>query len=253
MLVIANYVFDSLTVDAFRVSEGVLEQACLSIVSSAQEDKERERDRAAAAETAAATGAPPDDANTAATAGDNSSSSSGSSHFSRSDAGAADASHPALESALIRRMTPAWSYIPLVGFTGMSSSSSSSSASSAAAGGSAPSPRRLDGSGAPHPGDIGAAANAALSAQPRASPRSLAAAAAAAAAAKTGTVYGDALLDSLLLSYASTPSLHKSASLLVPLGGVRAVRSLLSIARGKLVLLLGDKGYTRLGEMEGHR
>ena len=49
MLVIANYVFDSLTVDAFRVSEGVLEQACLSIVSSAQEDKERERDRAAAA------------------------------------------------------------------------------------------------------------------------------------------------------------------------------------------------------------
>ena len=40
---------------------------------------------------------------------------------------------------------------------------------------------------------------------------------------------------------------------MVPLGGVRALRSLVALSRGKLVMLLGDKGYTRLAEMEGAR
>jgi hypothetical protein len=66
-------------------------------------------------------------------------------------------------------------------------------------------------------------------------------------------VYGVPLLDSLLSAYAASPSLHSSASVLIPVGGFAALSSLLALSGGRLALLVGDKGYGRLNELEGSR
>lgn len=264
MVVIANYTFDSLTVDAFRVSQVtakpaaastgssaasasasagsdngpslVLEQAYLALGSHAPEDRVRDDVTGRLIEPAllvAGTG-------TAGPAADGSGSGSSSSedHADSSASGGASASasepshrvssRPAgtLDHSLFSRMTLSWSYAPV----------------KQAGGGS---------------GDGSAVA-----------------------------VYGDPLLDSLLTAYLRTAAFAKPAaapppasstadgnlhsppsaaapqpsnggggggSVLVPLGGFRALRSLLTLSGGKLACLVGDKGYTRIAEMEGHR
>jgi hypothetical protein len=258
VLVIANYVFDSLTVDAFRISSGsgtaasgsstsgatsasasaqpppaVLEQVCLSICSNAPEDRPARDEDGRPVPVAGGGGggaaATPSAAGRAAAAS------------APSDASSATAAAPSplSDPGLLSRMALQWSYVPVP-------------TTAAAAAGGKPA------------GGVGAV-----------------------------SVYGDPLLDGLLTAYLRTPSLREQlhqhvapsaaataspagsepaspsaadgkppaaaaaaasgASILVPLGGFRAMRSLLALSGGKLVALVGDKGYSRLAEMEGHR
>ena len=232
LLAIANYTFDSLTTDAFRIAPppaeqqppggaggAVLEQACVALTSLAPEDRpqppsdeehEGGGEGGAAARKAAA---PP----------------SSSSPLSA-------AAIAAIDPGLLARVSLAWQYVPLRGVPAAAAGSSGSSSSDDAA---------------PPP---------------------------------TVSVYNDPLLDALLAAYLRSPSLSSraapasppragegtqyggappplpaasaagpGASILVPLGGMRALRSLLRISGGKLVAVVGDKGYTRLSDMQGQR
>lgn len=67
------------------------------------------------------------------------------------------------------------------------------------------------------------------------------------------SVYGEPLLDSMLVAYAEAAPLRDAASIMMPLGSIVAMRSLLKLSRGRMVLLAADKGLTRLSEMKGHR
>lgn len=220
MLAIANYALDSLTVDAFRITvppppsgpaggkagtgAPVLEQACVSVTSTAQEDRTPRGD-AEAADAAAAPDAKPAQSGALSTPA---------ASAAASVSAPSSASTVGLDPGLLSRMTLSWSYAPV--------RSGSTPAAPA--------------------------------------------------------VYGDPLLDSLLAAYLATPALtappspappppaHShdgsqpvpsassgGASIHVPIGGMRALRSLLAVSGGKLVALVGDKGYARLAEMQGHR
>ena len=60
----------------------------------------------------------------------------------------------------------------------------------------------------------------------------------------------DPFLSSMLHAYAQGSGLRSSGgSILFPLGGIAALRSLLHLSSGNLVMLVGDKGHSYLGEM----
>lgn len=207
MLVIANYVFDSLTVDAFRVSSGVIEQARVGIASIAAEDKGFFR----------ATRVPDDASLTASTA-------------PSADATKGHASFSGIEADLLRRMILSWSYSPVAPVQASPANG-------------------IDDADSPHiVSSAAAAASLAMESQVPPASRGL-----AVSSSRPVTIYGDAVLDALLSAYAATPSLRNAASILVPLGGCRALRTMLGMSRGRLVALVGDKGYARLDDMEGHR
>ena len=126
MVVVCNYVFDTLTTDAFRVSDGKLQQAQLQLSSSREE-----KDPAA-----------PD---------------------------------------VIKRMTAAWSYEDVAADTDF---------------------------------------------------------------------YGDEEMNAIVRAYAER---HDNASFLVPVGGLRLLRSLSALSNGRLLVLAGDKGYNFEDELVGHR
>jgi hypothetical protein len=77
---------------------------------------------------------------------------------------------------------------------------------------------------------------------------------AGAAAPRVYAAEGAPELDALLAGYAAAPTLRAAGgSVLVPVGAAAALRSLLALSSGRLVLLAGDKGYSRLCELEGLR
>jgi hypothetical protein len=60
----------------------------------------------------------------------------------------------------------------------------------------------------------------------------------------------DPLLSSMLHAYAQGSGLRSyGGSILFPLGAIAATRSLLNLSSGRLVMLVGDKGHSYLGEM----
>lgn len=60
----------------------------------------------------------------------------------------------------------------------------------------------------------------------------------------------DPLLKSMLIAYSQGAGLRSSGgTFLFPLGGIAALRSLLKLSSGRLVVLIGDKGHSYLGEM----
>jgi Tetratricopeptide repeat len=66
-------------------------------------------------------------------------------------------------------------------------------------------------------------------------------------------VYGEPFLDGLVSAYARSPYLQSAGSLLLPLGGFAAMRTMLKLSNGRMAVFVGDKGYSRLNEMEGLR
>ena len=70
---------------------------------------------------------------------------------------------------------------------------------------------------------------------------------------KAVKVYDHPILDPLLEAYRTSPRLHEAGTVLIPLGALKAIRSLLALTGGRMVLLLGDKAFTRLADMDGHR
>jgi hypothetical protein len=60
----------------------------------------------------------------------------------------------------------------------------------------------------------------------------------------------DPVLGALLRGYAQASGLRGLGGMvLIPLGGLAMLRSLLALSRGRLVVLIGDKGHSYLGEM----
>lgn len=191
-LIIANYAFDSLRTDAFRVSHGVLEQCRVTLTSSLPRPLNVEPSLVASA-------APPAAVTAAAPAPD------GSVGVTIPSPGAVandvpppDAPLAATEAdaSLLSKVAASFSYTPIT---------QPSTATAAAAPGS------------------------------------------------SCAVYGEPILDGLLAAYASHPLLREAATLLIPLGALHAVRSLAELCPAGLVLLVGDKGHTRLSDLVGHR
>ena len=197
-VVIANYVFDSLQTDAFRVSKGVLEQCRVTLGLT--------RPPAPAAGADAAVPAPP-----AAAAGEATT--------------AVPVDKLPMDANRLDHITAEFSYTPVT-LAGAPTHHPASAAPT-----SAP---------ASHTGEVASAVAAPASAGTGAAPGGVA-------------VYGEPVLDLLLEAYASHPVLHEKASLLVPLGALRAVQALRGIGAGGLALLVGDKGHTRLDDLAGHR
>lgn len=240
---LANYVFDSLATDAFRIENGTLQQACVSLHAQPSllatgpggtaplaggviPPEERvpgtagltvpvelppqtaAEDAAAASGTAGQPTAAPDKRREpAAGAGSAAAGSSGAS-------GAGRIVH--VPPSALPKLELTWSFRPLPSTVATDASASAvagtGAGAGAAAGGAVPPP--------PHYSVYGAAAP---------------------------------LLDALLSAYAASPSLKSAASLLLPTGGMQALQTALRIANGRMLLLVADKGATRLREMEGAR
>ena len=62
----------------------------------------------------------------------------------------------------------------------------------------------------------------------------------------TAACYDDPALERVLACYASRLG---DTSLLFPIGALKGIRSLASLAGGRLLLLSGDKGYTHESEL----
>lgn len=237
---LANYVFDSLATDAFRIENGALQQGCVSLHAQPSllatgpggsaplaggvippEERvpgtagltvpvelppQTTADDAAAAGTAGQPTAAPDKRKDAAAAGAAGAGSSGAGRIVH------------VPPSALPKLELTWSYKPLP------STVATSDALGAAAAGTGAGTSSSSSSAAPMP-------------------------------APRYTVYGAAapLLDALLSAYAASPSLKSAASLLLPTGGLQALQSALRIANGRMLLLVADKGATRLREMEGAR
>ena len=84
-------------------------------------------------------------------------------------------------------------------------------------------------------------------------PASAAAATGAAAAATKGAGYEKPAAGDKDKSAEPSAFQPREASVLVPIGGLRMVRGLAGLARGRLLVLAGDKGYNRTQELAGLR
>lgn len=240
VVVLANYVFDSLATDAFRIENGELQQACVSL--HAQPSllasgpggaaplaggviPPEERSPGSAGLTVPVELPPQPSASATGDAAVGTAGQPTAAPDKRKDGSAGGGAGAGSGAGRIVHVPPSalpkleltWSYKPL--------------------------PSTVVPNDVPAAAAAGAGAGSAVGAAATAAPQS------------RYTVYGPAapLLDALLSAYAASPSLKSAASLLIPTGGMQALHNALRIANGRMLLLVADKGATRLREMEGVR
>ena len=60
--------------------------------------------------------------------------------------------------------------------------------------------------------------------------------------------YGDREMNSVVEEYSKDPVLEQSSTFVIPIGGMRMLDNMARIARGRVLHLVGDKGYVHADE-----
>jgi len=221
---IANYVFDSLTTDAFRIVDGVLQQAHVTLTVPSQAlapaSLQRKKQELAAAADAEQGGEGVRTDGSAATG------------FSAADAGDGGGG-PFPVTVPVQLPSPAPPAASAAGDGGAKVDAGTTSRKAAAR-----PPRTVQ-----VPPSVIGKWQLGWTYTP----------VAPSSAPAPGGVYGSPVPDALLAAYAATPSLQAAASVLMPVGALKAMQAALDLCGGRMLLLVGDKGYGRCAELEGLR